>query len=198
MSSDWKEWNLKDIIYGIIVPLLVVMLIVGISQLGRLVGGGYEGLAGALFGISMELLELVLLAIIPLMLGLVWNSWAGGASGFLMGSYYALYWADTMHTLQGSGTILLSYILSALLIGYMAGALNKRSDSFRRMLISGVVAATIGAVFLFGVFQLSSVNVVTGLSGLLLTVLPRTACGAIAAAVTKVFIWFGVAINRAS
>jgi hypothetical protein len=196
MGPDWKEWSRSDVIYGIVAPVLVVLLIVAISQLGRLFGGGFEGIGGILFGITMELQELLLIAAVPLMLGLIWNSWAGGASGFLMGGFYALYWADSMHSLQGSGTILLAYVLSAMLIGYMSGALNKRSENLRRMLISGVVAATIGGVLLFGVFQLSSVNVVTGISGFLLTVLSRTACGVIVPVIAKIFRWFGISMNK--
>jgi len=83
-----------------------------------------------------------------------------------------------------------------MLIGYVAGALNKRSDDFRRMLISGVTAATIGGIMLFGVFQLSPANVVTGIDGLLLTVLSRTACGAIIPIIAKVFVWYGITINK--
>ena len=196
LALGWKEWNRGDIIYGIVVPLLVVLLIVGISQLGRLVGGGFEGVGGIVFGITMELQELVLIVGVPLVLGLVWNRWAGGASGFLMGGFYALYWADSMHALRGSGTVLLAYVLSPMLVGYMAGALNKRSESFRRMLISGLVASTIGAVMLFGVFQLSSANVVTGVVGFLTTVLPRTACGAIVPVIAKVFAWYGMSASK--
>lgn len=196
MSSGWKTWARSDIVYGIIVPLLVVLLIVGISQLGRLVGGGFEGIGGIVMGITMELQELLLIVVIPLTLGLVWNKWAGGASGFLMGGFYALYWRDTMRSLQGSGTVLLSYLLSAMLIGYMVGALNKGSEDFRRMLISGVVAATIGGILLFGVFQLSPTNVVTGWIGFFLTVLPRSACGAIVAAIAKVFMWYGISVSK--
>ncbi len=79
MGLHWKEWNRNDIIYGIIAPLLVVLLIVGISKLGSLFGGGF----GIVFGITMEIEELVVIAGVPLVLGLVWNRWAGGASGFL-------------------------------------------------------------------------------------------------------------------
>jgi hypothetical protein len=201
MGLGWKDWNRSDIVYGIVVPVIVVLLIVAISQLGRLVGGGFEGLGGIVFGITMELRELVVIVAVPLTLGLVWNRWAGGASGFLLGSIYALYWSDSYHSpmagnTQGSGTVLLAYILSAMLIGYMAGALNKRSESFRRMLISAITAATIGGVILFGVFQLSPANVVTGIDGFLLTVLSRTACGAIIAVIAKVFMWYGVALNK--
>jgi hypothetical protein len=192
MGLHWKEWNRNDIIYGIIAPLLVVLLIVGISKLGSLFGGGF----GIIFGITMEIEELVVIAGVPLVLGLIWNHWAGGASGFLLGSIYALYWANSFHGIQGSGTVLLAYILSAMLIGYMAGALSKRSENFIRLLISGVVAGTIGGLMLFGVFQLSSANVVTGIDGFLLTVLTRTACGAVMAVIAKVFMWYGVAITK--
>lgn len=45
MSLGWKEWSRSDIIYGVIVPILVVLLVVGISRLGSLFEGGL-GLVG--------------------------------------------------------------------------------------------------------------------------------------------------------
>ena len=201
LSQDGQHWSRNDIIYGLVVPILVVLFIVAISQLGRLLGGGFEGISGIVFGITMEIQELLLIVVVPLLLGLVWNQWAGGASGFLMGSIYALYWADSYRSpmaenIMGSGTVLLAYLLSGMLIGYMAGALNNRTGDFRRMLISGVVAATIGGVLLFGVFQLSPANVVTGIDGFLLTVLSRTACGVIIPLIAKVFTWYGITVNK--
>ena len=197
MSRDWKHWNRSDIIYGVVAPILVILLIVAISQLSRLFGGGY----GIIMGITMELQELLVIVAVPLTLGLVWNRWAGGASGFLLGSIYALYWADSYHSpiagnLQGSGTILLGYILSAMLIGYMAGALNKRSENFRRMLIAAVTAATIGGIMLFLILQLSPANLVTGTTGFLLTVVTRIATGLIIPVIAKVFMWYGVVRNK--
>ncbi len=178
-------------LFGIVVPVVVALIIVGISKLPSLVGFQSDS-GGIVIGIVMELFELTLIVVVPLMLGLVWNQWAGGASGFLMGSFYALYWANSFHSVSGSGTVLLAYVVSAMLIGYMAGALNKRSDDFKRMIISGVVATAIGGILLFGVFQLSSANVVTGLDGLLFTVLPRMAVGALIPVVAKVFVWYGI------
>ena len=193
MSLGWKDWNRSDVIYGIVAPVIVVLLIVGISQLDTLGGGGF----GIVTGLTMELQELLVIVAVPLLLGLVWNKWAGGASGFIMGSIYALYWADSYNSpfagnTFGSSTVLLAYLLSAMLIGYMAGAMNKRSDNFRRMIISGITATTIGGLLLFGVFQLSPVNVVTGIDGFLLTVLTRTACGAVIPIIAKVFMWYGI------
>ena len=81
-----------------------------------------------------------------------------------MGSLYALYWSDQFGRpsgfYAGPGTILLAYVVSAMLIGYVDSMLNKRLEDFRRMIISGVVAGTIWGILLFGVFQLSPVNVV--------------------------------------
>ena len=192
MSLGWKQWTKNDIIYGIIAPVVVILLIVLVSQLQNLIGGGGFG---AITGIVMELEELLVLAVIPLLLGLAWNQWAGGASGFIMGSLYALYWADSFSFgggAFGGNSILLGYVLSPILIGYMAGAMNKKSDNFRRMLIVGIVSTTIGGIMLFGIFHLSPINVVTGVDGFLLTVLARTACGAIVPIFAKVFSWYGL------
>ena len=191
MSFGWKEWNRNDVIYSVIVPIVVVLLIVGISQLDQLIGGGFN----IVTGIVMQLEELLVIAAIPLLLGLVWNKWAGGTSGFIMGSFYALYWADSYRSpfsgaTFGANTILLGYILSSMLIGYMAGAMNKRSDNFRRMLLVGTFTTTIAGILLFGIFQISPVNVVTGIDGFLLTVLTRTATGAIVPIIAKVFMWY--------
>jgi hypothetical protein len=194
MGLGWRDWSRSDLLYGVIVPLAVVLLIVALSQVSSFLG--FEGAGGAVFGILMEIEELIVIAAVPLILGLVWNRWAGGAAGFLMGTIYALYWANSFHGIAGSGTVLLAYILSAMLIGYMAGALNKRSQDFRRMVIACVIATTIGGLLQFGVFQLSPANVILGWSGFLLTVLPRILVGVIVAAVAKVFFWYGIGMNK--
>ncbi len=199
MALGWKEWSKSDVIYGIIAPLVVILIIVGLSQLGSLLG--YQSY-GALIGITSEIEELLILVAIPLIFGLVWNRWAGGASGFLMGALYALAFAiklpggtgsDFMHdAYMGLGPVMLGYVLSAMLIGYMAGALNKRSENFKRMALVGVIASTIGGLLLFGIYQLSPTNVVTGVNGFLLTVLARSATGVIIAVLAKVFLWYGL------
>jgi hypothetical protein len=194
MGVTWKNWSKSDILYGIVIPVIVVLIIAALSRVSATLG--FSASSGAVYGILMELEELTVIVAVPLTLGLVWNQWAGGASGFLMGSIYALYWANSFHGIQGSGTVLLAYILSSMLIGYMAGALNKRSEDFRRMIISGVIATAIGGVLLFGIFQLSPANVVTGFDGFLLNVLPRVALGAVIPVIAKVFFWYGMSANK--
>lgn len=192
MPIDWKTWTRNDIIFGIILPIAAVFVIVLISKLQSIIGGE----PGIVLGLTMEILELVVIVGVPLAFGLLWNQWAGGASGFLMGTFYALYWANSYHGIAGSGTVLLAYILSPMLIGYMAGALNKRSDNFKKLLISGLVAATIGGIVMFTIFQMSPANVVTGASGFALTVLARMLAAALTAVVVKVFLWYGMGAQK--
>ena len=209
MDLGWKDWNRSDIIYGIILPLVVILVIVGLSQVTPFLmsqGGGFESF-GIVFGIISEIEELVLIVAVPLLLGLVWNRWAGGASGFLLGSIYAMWFAvkfggasqATGHFgIMGFGPTMLGWLLSAMLIGYMAGALNKRSENFRRMVIAGVVSTSVGGVLLFGMFQLSPSNVMTGMDAFLLTVLTRTAAGVIIPVIAKVFMWYGIGVHGMS
>lgn len=160
---------------------------------------------GVVVGIINEVEEMLVLVAVPLLLGLVWNRWAGGASGFLLGGFYALWFAVkygvfssgvyNSSSMGGFGPTILGYVLSAMLIGYMVGALNKDSENFKRMLISAVIATTIGGVFLFGMFQFSSSNVMVGVDGFLLTVLTRVATGLIIVIVAKVFMWYGMNRN---
>jgi hypothetical protein len=201
MGLGWKDWNRSDIVYGIIVPVIVILVIVALSQVGSIFERGSYGI---ITGIVSEIEEMVVIVGVPLLLGLAWNRWAGGASGFLLGSIYAIWWSVKYgafsggRLLMGFGPTVLGWVLSAMLIGYMAGALNKRSENFLRMVISGVVATTIGGLFLFGIFQLSPSNVITGVDGFLLTVLSRTTCGVIIPIIAKVFMWYGMTINMKS
>ena len=164
---------------------------------------GFSFLSGAVYGIIKELEELTVIVAVPLVLGLVWNRWAGGASGFLMGSLFALYWSDRFaNTPSGghfsAGPVLLGYVISAMLIGYMAGALNKRSEDLRRMIITGVLTTTIGGLTLFGIYQLSSTNIITGFEGFALTVLPRILCGVLIPLLAKLLFLYGMGVNRKS
>jgi hypothetical protein len=193
-SLNWKKWTKNDLIFGIILPTVAIFVIVLISQLSALTEGGF----GAVYGITSEIFELVIICAVPLALGLLWNQWAGGCSGFLLGTMYALYWHPSYARYEGSGLILLSYILSAMLIGYMAGALNKKSDNFKRLLVSGLIASTIGGVVLFTILQMSPMNVVDGLDGFLLTVLARPLAALLTAIVVKVFFWYGMGTKKAS
>jgi len=209
MGLSWKEWTRSDIIYGIAAPLVVVLAIAGLSIVNSLLRSneGMTGSSGIVIGVISEIEELVITVAVPLLLGLVWNRWAGGASGFLMGSVWSMWYAVKSNLYAGSfrgggsvslGPTLLGWVLSAMLIGYMAGALNKRSENFRRMLIVGMATTAVGGFFLLGMFQLSPSNVVPfDFTGFALNVATRIAAGAIVAVIAKVFMWYGVALRKA-
>ena len=68
----------------------MLLLIVGLSQLGSFFR---EGFSAIVTEIISEIEEMVVIVGVPLLLGLAWNRWAGGASGFLLGSLYSIWWS---------------------------------------------------------------------------------------------------------
>ena len=191
MSLDWKEWSRSDIIYGIIVPLAVVLAIVGLSLVSSSLmrSGGMSGSSGFIIGIISTIEELVITVAVPLLLGLVWNRWAGGASGFLLGSLYALYYSDQLYAAQGRGDIsLLGNLVSAMLIGYIAGALNKRSDNYRRMLIAGGTSGIMGSLLVLLVGQFSPIVGQATVGGVVLVFLPRILSGILVPLIARAFL----------
>jgi len=165
-EEDQKGNKLKvnDAIFGVAIPAVVALFIIYVSMLST----------PTLAGLKYPLLEAIVIVGVPMLIGLIWNQWAGGTSGFLMGSLYALYYSDQLYAAQGTTDIsLLGNLVSAMLIGYIAGALNKQSDGYRRMLISGVTAAIMGSLIILLVNQFSSIVSNPGLSGITLVILPR-------------------------
>jgi len=123
-------------------------------------------------------------------MGTTWSMWYAVKYGLGSGSF------------RGGGSVslgptLLGLVLSAMLIGYMAGALNRCSHDFRRMLIVGMVSTAIGGFFLLGMFQLSPSNVVPfDFNGFAINVATQIATGAVIAIIAKVFMWYGVNFHK--
>ncbi len=188
MTLGWKDWKLTDVVFGIIIPTVVGLLIVGVSVIST----------PALIGLKYPLLEAVVVVGVPMLLGLIWNQWAGGASGFLLGSLYALYYSDQLYASQGRGDIsLLGNLVSAMLIGYIAGALNKRSDNYRRMLIAGVTSGTVGALLVLLVGQFSPILGEASVGGVVLVFLPRILAGVLVPLIARAFLQHRAKQNNA-
>ena len=79
--ASWKEWNLNDILYGIILPVIVAFLIIIFPQeLSKILMDADPSLT--LNAILIDgLAEAILTTAIPLFAGLIWNQWAGGGAG---------------------------------------------------------------------------------------------------------------------
>jgi len=178
-AHNWNEWKSKDLVFGVIVPTVVAFLIVGISMLS----------APAAIALKYTLLEAIVVVGVPMLIGLVWNQWAGGATGFLLGSLYTLYFADQLYVTQGRGDIsLVGNLASAMLIGYIAGALNKRSDSYKRMLVAGVAAGIMGSLIVVFASNFSSILGPTSPEGAVLSFVPRVIAGIVVPLVARAFL----------
>jgi len=186
MSKGLRDLKLKDILLGIVAPTIVCLLIIWFPLNERwLASLGFEGALQGIFVFGVQ--EVIMIVIIPMMLGLVWNKWAGGASGFLLGSIYALWYGlyGSMSPLWIHNIGLLGYLLSAMLIGYMAGALNQKSTKLSRLLFSGITSALVGGLFLFFTEQLATPVLVYGEYGFFVTMTPRLVFGAAVPLIAK-------------
>jgi len=202
MTLSWKDWKLGDILYGIVVPLIAALVIIAFPVYLKPALHQIDPnmTLESIFVLGIE--EAILIVGVPMLLGLLWNQWAGGASGFLLGSIYAI----TTFQINGlSGDkqfFLLGYVLSAMLIGYMAGALNKGSYSFLRMFIAGLAAAIIGGLFAYLCMLLPGqpINMAAPdyAYSFFITMLPRIVFGIIIPVIAKFFGLFGVTARRMS
>ena len=152
--SDISVCFILPLIFGVLIlafPTVIadVLRTIHISLPEFLWGGAEIPLEYILtIGISQGLLT----GGIPIFLGLAWNRWAGGASGFLlsllytvgMAAYFGEYFIPTLDWL--------GLIVSGMLAGYIAGALMARSrmrgdTSLKTMLIWSIVASIVAIVF---------------------------------------------------
>ena len=202
--SSWTDWKLSDLIWGIILPLIAGFLIIIFPQeLGPILfelDPSYTLNAILVDGLG----EAILTIGIPLFAGLIWNKFAGGAAGFIMGSIYALFANDSIVWGIAAGWYVptgmhatdianLGFVVSAMLIGYMAGSLNGGSYSFRRMLVSSLIAGVICGFFQLWTASLSITQMVQDpvYSGFLI-MLPKLVYAVIIPIFVTVFGWFGI------
>ncbi len=158
-----EKFKLSDILYGFVVPLILVLLIfvlaVYVNPGGSYHVLGLEGITGTIGVILTQGFAQMIVLGVPLILGLSWNKWAGGAAGFIMGGTYYMASAGLYNGyymgLPNDGSVyhnfygdlsMLFYLVNAIIIGYMAGALNNGSTNFKRMIGAGLTAAITTAI----------------------------------------------------
>lgn len=181
MAHRLREGKAAELFFAVVIPTVVALLIILVSTQS----------SGAVIGLKYALLEAIVIVGVPMLIGLVWNQWAGGASGFLLGSLYALFYADQLFAAQGSADMsLLGNLVSAMLIGYIAGALGKRSINIKSLIFAGVTAAAMGAVVVVFSSMYSPILGVTA-SGVALAFLPRILAGVIVPFIARVFLRHG-------
>lgn len=194
MSLGFK---LSDIIFAVVVPVVVALILIAwptvISSALLSIDPSYTLNAIFIDGF----VEAILIVGIPMFLGLLWNQWAGGASGFLLGSIYALYWSVQYQGFGYSPTdvTLVGYLVCAIVTGYISGALNKGSTKFKRMVVSGLTGGIIGGLLYILAASLSpqlSYMVSDVPYVLFITLLPRIIYAVIIPFIVMVFGWYGI------
>ena len=203
--ASWTDWKLNDLIYGIILPIIVAFLIIIFpTEIAKILADVDPSLG--LNAILVDGLgEAILVTGIPLFAGLIWNKWAGGGAGFLLGSIYALYVNDVYAAYTAMGYIEFSpmymvgeitnlgFVVSAMLVGFIAGALNRGSYSFRRMVIAAIIAGVIASIFQLWVGVISPIGMAADVGSAAFQItLPKLIYGIIIPIFVTLFGWFGI------
>lgn len=215
-----EKFKLSDILYGFVVPLILVLLIfvlaVYVNPGGSYAVLGVDGLGGTIAIIFTQGFSKMIVLGIPLILGLIWNKWAGGAAGFIMGgAYYLAYagYATASYAAYGvfsynfyGDMSMLFYLVNAIIIGYMAGALNNGSTNFKRMVGAGLTAAITTQIiqtFMDLNYSLEPARAMsTGVwtqdpvYAFVLAFVPSIALGVIIPILAKVMSWYGLSARK--
>jgi len=214
------KFKLADIFGGLIIPMILVILIfvlaVYVNPSGQYHVLGAAGTTGTIAVIlSQGFLQMIVLGV-PLVLGLLWNKWAGGAAGFIMGGLYyvaaagqynGLYAASGVTTYNFFGDVsMIFYCVNAIIIGYIAGSLANGSTNFKRFIFAGLTAALITAVIQALMNYYVSLAPARGMAqglwatdlgqAILINFVPSIALGVIVPILAKVMTWYGMQPQR--
>jgi hypothetical protein len=213
-----EPFKKKDILYGLIIPLVVALVIllfptiikdtfdVWFPPADMMTGAPGSPWAFITVIFTHGLAQMVMFGI-PLIMGLIWNKWAGGATGFIMGTLFYLAYAGyniaysqeffgASQNLYADPSFIGNYIIGGVLIGYIAGALNNKSFNFKRMLGAGLTAGITVGVLQF----LLNMTIAFGawmsqadpLYAFYLVMLPNLLLGILAPIIAKVMMWYGL------
>ncbi len=207
-----NKLKISTLFDGIAIPLILVLLIFVLAVYVN-VGGQYHVLGQDVLGVILTngFAQMIIMGV-PLILGLLWNKWAGGAAGFVMGGMYYVASAGQYNGLYSSmgvtnynffGDIsMLFYLVNAVIIGYMAGAINNGSTNFKRMILAGLTAALVTAVI--QAYLNYTVSLEPGrnmaqaswatdpLMAVVINFVPSIALGVIVPILAKVMTWYGL------
>jgi hypothetical protein len=212
---ETPKFKLADILFGIIIPMILVLLIyvlaVYVNPSGPHAVLGQTGLAGTVGVILTQGFAQMIVLGIPLVLGLLWNKWAGGAAGFIMGGMYYVataglytgYYAGASPAYNFYGDVsILFYLVNAVMIGYIAGSLTNGSTNFKRMLGAGLTASIIVAVIQAVMNYTTSLKpsrdmaqgswVADPVNAFIIAFVPGIALGVIVPIIGKVMTWYGL------
>jgi hypothetical protein len=217
MTEPFKR---SDLLYGLVVPLLIGIVIVLFPAVLRpaldtwfpppnMMTGDPGSPYSFLTVIFTHGFAMMVCLGIPLIVGLLWSKWAGGATGFITGTLYYLanagynimysiqqFGIDYAYNLYADPSFIGNYIVGAILIGYMGGALANGSLSFKRMLGAsltatitvGVLQFVLGYTVSFAAWMMQA----DPLYSFFYTMLPMVILGILVPILGKVMTWYGL------
>ena len=208
---ETEKFKLADILYGVIIPIILVLLIFFLAVYVNISGTyhilGADNVIGVI--LTSGFAQMIVLGV-PMVLGLLWNKWAGGAAGFIMGGMYYVataglytgYYASAGGYNFYGDVSMLFYLVNAVIIGYIAGSLNNKSTNFKRMLGAGLTAAIITAVIQAYLNYTVSLEPARAMAvgnwaadpgyAILINFVPSIALGVIVPIIGKVMTWYGL------
>jgi len=204
---ETEKFKMSDILYGAVLPIIIGLVIVAFATVIRgflVTNSPMESPIPHI--LTFGFAQMILFGV-PLLLGLIWNKWAGGAAGFIMGTLYYLGMAgySTVTYLQYGMTVnfyadasLIVYIVTGILMGYVGGALNNKSTKLKRMLGAGLTASIATGLIMFMVNIALAIEVSRNMAtadpaySFFLTMLPQVILGILIPVIAKVFTWYGL------
>jgi len=217
MTEPFKR---SDLLYGLVVPLLIGIVIVLFPAVLRpaldtwfpppdMMTGDPGSPYSFLTVIFTHGFAMMVCLGIPLIVGLLWNKWAGGATGFITGTLYYLanagynimysiqqFGIDYAYNLYADPSFIGNYIVGAILLGYIGGSLANGSLSFKRMLGASMTATiTVGVLqFILGytVSFAAWMMQADPLYSFFYTMLPMVILGILVPILAKVMTWYGL------
>ena len=235
--AEPEKFKRADLLYGLAIPILVGILIIAFPAVIRPTLNAWfpdpnmvTGEAGSDWAFLTVIFthgfsQMIVLGI-PVIMGLLWNKWAGGAVGFLTGTLYYVAWAgwNTQYSIQlaldvyyamgndpnmyiqslppnlfADPSFIGNWIVGGILIGYITGALNNKSYSFKRMLGSALTASiAVGLIqYALNMTIASGAWMAQADPGFTLftVMLPAILLGVFAPIIAKVMTWYGLTLG---
>jgi len=219
-----EPFKRSDILYGLVIPVIIAIVIIAFPAIIRpaldawfpagdpITGEGASPNAYITVILTHGFASMVVFGI-PLLFGLIWNKWAGGGVGFITGSLYYLGFAgwnimwtiraygaafgvETTPNLYADASFIGNYIVGCILLGYVAGALNNKSYSFKRMLGASMTACITVAVIQFALNMTVSTGAWMAQANpgfaLFTVMLPMIILGILVPIIAKVMTWYGL------
>ena len=85
---ETEKFKLSNLFDGLVIPLILVLLIAVLAIYVNVTGTSHVLGEGPIAVILTQGFAQMIILGIPLILGLLWNKWAGGAAGFIMGGIF--------------------------------------------------------------------------------------------------------------